>query len=78
LTALLGTVNGALANVDDFRIFHNPDPAFPGPPIGPPRVEALLGVDNIRAVPEPTAVLLLAGGLGTALCRMRRRSLPSF
>ena len=76
LTALLGSVDEALREVDVLRIFHNPDAAFPGPPIGPPRVAVTLGVDNIRAirdVPEPTSVALLLGGVATALLRARRR-----
>jgi hypothetical protein len=51
-------------NTDTLRIFHNPDPNFPGPGIGIPAVNAQLGVDNITAaVPEPATVSLLAGGL---------------
>jgi hypothetical protein len=59
-----GTVDGALANADVLRIFHNPEPTFPGPMQGGiPDIEGVLGIDNIAtAVPEPsTAALLLAG-----------------
>jgi hypothetical protein len=73
LTALIGTVPGALSSVDVLRIFHNPDADFPGPPFGPPRVNTVVGVDNIEAVPEPTAVVLLVGGLSAALVRRRNR-----
>jgi hypothetical protein len=74
LAALLGTVNGALTDVGVMRIFHNPDPTFPGPGVGIPQVTARVGVDNITAiVPEPASTLLLVGGLGAALLRARRR-----
>lgn len=46
LTAGSGTVLDALANVTDLRIFHNPNPRFPGP-----RIDARLGVDNVTARP---------------------------
>ena len=59
----LGTVLGALIDVDTIRIFHNPAPEFPGPGVGIPTVNATLGVDNIHAVPEPGAIWLLGGGL---------------
>lgn len=69
LTALIGTAAGALASVDTLRIFHNPDPDFPGPGAGIPPVAAVLGVDNIAAIPEPSTVALLAGGLAALLIR---------
>ena len=76
LTALLGSVNTALAAPTELRIFHNPDPDFPGPPNGIPTVTAELGVDNISAVvntaPEPSTMLLL--GLGVAAAISRRRA----
>ena len=59
----LGTVLGALMDVDTIRIFHNPAPEFPGPGVGIPVVNATLGVDDIQAVPEPGAIWLLGGGL---------------
>ena len=68
-----GTVAGALANTDTLRIFHNPDPSFPGPGVGIPPVNASLGVDNILAdVPEPSTGLLI--GIGLALFASRRRA----
>jgi hypothetical protein len=76
LQAGFGTVEGALTDVDVLRIFHNPDPAFPGPGVGPPAVTTVMGIDNIRAiveVPEPATVALLIGGIGAALFRSRRR-----
>jgi hypothetical protein len=64
LVALLGTALGAVTDTDTLRIFHNPDPAFPGPGVGIPTVNVTLGVDNITAVPEPSApTLALAVGL---------------
>jgi PEP-CTERM motif len=72
-----GTVLGALSDVDTLRIFHNPDPAFPGPGAGIPTANVTLGVDNITAlpaaVPEPSSMALFAGGLAAALARRRRR-----
>jgi hypothetical protein len=62
-----GTVEAALAGAVDLRLFHNPAAAFPGPGI-----VAMLGVDNVRAVPEPGSGLLLAGG-ALALCAARGR-----
>lgn len=58
LTAIEGTAAGALAGVNELRLFHNPAPGFPPPP-----VVAVVGVDNITAVPAPGGVMLaLAGG----------------
>lgn len=78
LTAGLGSVNAALMNATAIRLFHNPAPAFPPPPIGPPPVNVRLGVDNITAaaVPEPTTFLLLGTGLAgiSAAVRKRRRA----
>lgn len=69
---VFGTVAGALGDVDIIRIFHNPAPAFPGPGVGIPPVVATLGVDNIRAVPEPLTGVLLVIGAGAALGRRTR------
>jgi hypothetical protein len=74
LLALIGAVPDALSSVDVLRIFHNPDPDFPGPGIGIPVVNAVVGVDNITAVPEPAAILLVAGGILASWCRRHRRS----
>jgi hypothetical protein len=58
----------ALENTTILRIFHNANPE--GPDEAAP-IAASLGVDNIEAVaPEPSSVLLLAGGL---LLLFRRR-----
>ena len=59
LTAVEGDVTAALTGTTVLRIFHNTAADFPPPPI-----EALLGVDNIAAVPEPSGVALLTSGLG--------------
>lgn len=68
----LGTVEGAMTDVDVMRIFHNPAPAFPGPGVGIPTVTTTLGVDNIAAVvPEPATVVLMLTGVGVALRRRR-------
>ena len=70
LFAPIGTAGGALADVDELRIFHNPDPFFGGPSVGAPPVVATLGIDNIgavaetTAVPEPASMLLMLAGLG--------------
>lgn len=68
LTAGLGSVTTALSNTTALRIFHSPSPGFPGP-----SVVAQIGVDNIKAVPEPSAALLIGAGL-LALLITRRRS----
>jgi hypothetical protein len=76
LTAVLGTATGARANVDQVRLFHNPDPTFFGPPSSIPTITAELGVDNIQAlaaVPEPATLGLVAFGLGAAAAAGRRR-----
>jgi hypothetical protein len=75
LSALAGTVNGALGDVSVLRIFHNTDPDHPGPNVGPPLVAATLGVDNIAAVgavPEPFSAVLLTGGVAAYLLRRRQ------
>jgi hypothetical protein len=60
-----GSVEAALASVDILRLFHNPDPDHPGPFVGPPPVNAVLGVDNITAaaIPEPAAYWLASGAI---------------
>lgn len=71
LITLLGDATTLLHSATELRIFHNPDPDFPGPPIGIPPVLAQLGVDNIQAIPEPSSALVLCAGL-TCLCIRRR------
>ena len=79
LFAPIGTPAGALSDVDELRLFHNPDPAFGGPGVGAPPVVASLGIDNIRAVPEASATLLLlllgVGALGAFAHVQRQRSI---
>lgn len=75
LVALIGTANDVLANVDTLRIFHNPDPTFPGPGVGIPLVNAAVGVDNITAagVPEPGTMGLLLTGLTFSAVSVARK-----
>jgi hypothetical protein len=58
LTVLTGDADTLLSNVTALRIFHGPDAEFP-----PPTVVTQLGVDNISALPEPTAALLIVPAL---------------
>lgn len=70
LTAGQGDGAAALMNTTAMRIFHNPLPASPGP-----AVEALLGIDNIEAlppIPAPSALVLASLGVLTLLSRGRR------
>jgi hypothetical protein len=75
LTAVLGSVNGALSNTTGIRIFHSPTVEPSGPP-----VVARLGVDNIRAavIPEPGTLALAGMGLlplaGAVVRRKRRKA----
>jgi len=71
LITLLGTANNALSNATELRIFHNPAPDFPGPPTGIPPIAATLGVDNIAAVPEPSAAAFLTSSGLALLMRYR-------
>jgi hypothetical protein len=74
----LGSVAAALAGATELRIFHNPSAGFGGPPNSTPRVNAVLGVDDITAigmvaiVPEPSTLLLLGVPLLVVLWRRRR------
>jgi hypothetical protein len=73
LFAPFGTVAGALGDVDELRIFHNPNPFFGGPNVGAPPVVVTLGIDNIAtAVPEPSSILLMLAGLGAGARKMFR------
>jgi hypothetical protein len=63
LTALRGSVEGALADVAELRILHNPNPTFP-----PPTIDAQLGVDNIELPGTPfrvTQATYVRDGTGT-------------
>jgi hypothetical protein len=59
-------IGTGLSQVVAIRIFHSTAPGFPGEPI-----VARIGIDNISAVPEPPAALLLALGLGVLAGRRR-------
>ena len=55
LSAALGTVDAALSGATEIRIFHSTANDYPGESIA-----AQLGVDNIRAAPEPGGAALAA------------------
>ena len=68
LLAISGDPGAALSGTTLLRIFHStqqpPDPLFPGEPIA-----AVLGIDNVTAVPEPASVILLLAGLAVVGAR---------
>jgi hypothetical protein len=66
LTALLGTAELALSGATELRILHAPTIGFPGP-----EVVAALGVDDVRALPEPRALLAPAAALAALAARRR-------
>jgi glucose/arabinose dehydrogenase len=68
--SLTGGVPGTLlGGVTEMRLFHASGAAFPGP-----NIHALVGVDNLSAVPEPGSAPLLLAGLGLGGLLWRRRS----
>ena len=64
-----GDVTETLSDVRQIRIFHNPDPSFPGPFA----VGAGMDIDSIQAVPEPGGMLVLALSGGLLLLWRHRR-----
>lgn len=69
LTAVVGDVGQALADTVQLWILHNDTAAFPAAPIA-----ATLGVDNIEALPEPTAPAALGAGFALIMCLDRARA----
>ncbi len=63
--------NATLSNVPRLLLRH--DPGTPSGINGAPAIAAILGVDNITAVPEPSTALLLALLGGLTARRPRRR-----
>ncbi len=61
----------ALSNVTRLLLRH--DPGTPSPPTQSVNVTAALGIDNIRAVPEPTVAMLAASMAAVALLRRPAR-----
>lgn len=59
----------ALASAHRIRLYHGQTAGFPGQDI-----VALLGVDNIAAVPEPAAVWMSLAGLAALIAGQRRRA----
>jgi len=73
LFAPVGSIGGALGGVDELRLFHNPAPVFGGPTMGAPPVTAVLGIDNIAAVPEASTLLLLGSAFAwVGILRLRQ------
>ena len=67
---LPGSLTGddVLGAVSGMRLLHATTPSFVGAPVA-----ASLGIDNVTAVPEPGAALLLCGGLVMLMGTLRRR-----
>jgi hypothetical protein len=63
-------VMAALGNVLELRLLNSATPDWNGLP-----VSAMLGVDNVTAVPLPPALVLFASGLVALLAKRRRRIL---
>ena len=72
LTVLEGDLSTLLTNVTLLRLFHGSAVGFPGE-----SVVGALGVDNVRAVPEPGSLLLfLLGATGLAFAARQIRETP--
>jgi hypothetical protein len=77
LTAIQGDATAALTGATFFRLYHSVPIAFGSPPTGPAPIAAVLGIDNITAVPEPAAaasMLAALGLLGVQAWTRRRRN----
>lgn len=74
LVTLQGSATAALTNASELRLFHNPAPAYPGPPAGPPAINVQLGIDNIRAVPEASPLALIVVGIVALVALTRKGS----
>lgn len=61
---------GAPLTVTQLRLYHS---ALAVAPTSADATSAVLGIDNVRAVPEPPAVVLLLGGLGLAVATRSAR-----
>jgi len=68
LTAQVGTAADALSDTAQLWIFHNDTASFP-----PDAVTVTLGIDNIEALPEPSAQAALGTGLALLAWLDRRR-----
>lgn len=69
LTALTGSAAAALAGTTRLFLFHSTPVNFPGSPIA-----ATLGVDNIQALPEPSAAGTCGAGAALLALLARRRA----
>jgi hypothetical protein len=72
LTRVLGSASYAttIASVERLLLHH--DAGLPDPPGIPSPVNAVLGIDNVRALPEPSLELALSAG-SAVLVSIRRR-----
>ena len=74
LTGGLGTVEAALKNATEVRIYHSPAPNAPNPVTPIPAIVASLGIDNIQArAPDVGSTALLLGVAVAAMALVGRR-----
>lgn len=77
LTAGIGSVDTALKNATELRIYHSPASNFPNPVSPIPSIAAIVGIDNIQArTPDGGSTALLLGIAAAAMGVARRRRLP--